>query len=156
MCTLTLVSIDFLHAYDGVGYEHSTTKRTFFLKKKTFHASMHSSRMRTARSLPCREVYLCRRGLCPGGLFPGGLFPEGSLSGRPPGRSMGPGTETLLEGTWNRDRNPLEGTWDQGQRPPPQKKHGARVRDPAPSPAREKFGYNEQIFMNLIICGICI
>ena len=48
---------------------------------------MHSSRMRTARTLPCRGgglyqvgVSVCG-GLCPGGLYPGGLCSGGLCPG---------------------------------------------------------------------------
>ena len=86
---------------------------------------MHSSRMRTARSLLYRGASVW------GGLYPGGslsrgvsvrgdLCPGKSLSGRHPGRNMGP------HGTRGRDPQKKHGTRDRG----PRKKHGTRDRGP--------------------------
>ena len=77
---------------------------------------IHSSRMRTARSLLYRGVSVW------GGLYPGDLCPEESLSGeisvrKTPGRNMGPEAETPRKKHGTRDRGP-------------QKKHVTRDRDP--------------------------
>ena len=77
---------------------------------------MHSSRMRTARSLLYRGS-LSGEVSIQGISVRGDLCPGESLSGRPPGRNMGLEAETPRKKHGTRDRGP-------------QKKHVTRDRDP--------------------------
>ena len=161
MCTLTLVSIDFYTLTMASVTSTQWQRGLFSWKKKYF--------MQACIPVGCVPHALYRAGgcicpgggLCPGGLFPGGVSvretpwkehgtrdrdpPGRNMEQRqkPPGRNMGPGTETTPP-------RPRRNMGPESETLPP-------YPPTTPPPvAREKFGYNEQIFMNLIICGICI